>query len=147
MIGYKLGGFVFDDYLFFTHYKKTTVAPFALNRLANSCCYNVWLSFRPQKNGNYMRVVYTIGMDPPNAANTFVPYVPKDKDNLMGEIEYTGFADSAEQYLFYAFKSYVGSLAKRPEPKKMFADATIEQIFIDIDLYFEGDRRELMHIL
>ena len=38
-------------------------------------------------------------------------------------------------------------LQKGPEHKKMFADATIEQICIDIDLHFEGDRRELMHIL
>ena len=148
MIGYKVDELVLDDYPSFMRYEEATVAPFALNRLANSCCYNVWLSVSPRKNGNYIHVVYTLGMDPPNVTNALVPYVPKDKDNyLMGEIEYTGFADSAEQYLSYAFKSYVGSFAKGPEPRKMFADATIEQICIDIDLYFEGDRRELMHIL
>lgn len=151
MIGYKVDELVLDDYPSFMRYEEATVVPFSLNHLAHSCCYNVWLAFSPQKNGNYIRVVYTIGMDPlnmANMANVLVPYVPKDKDNyLMGEIEYTGFADSAEQYLYYAFKSYVGSLAKGPELKKMFADATIEQILIDIDLRFEGDRRELMHIL
>ena len=59
MIGYKLGGFVFDDYPSFMCYEKTMVVPFALNRLANSCCYNVWLEVSPQKNGNYIHVVYT----------------------------------------------------------------------------------------
>ena len=147
MIGYKVDELVLDDYPSFMRYEEATIAPFAINRLAHSCCYNAWLMVSPRKNGNYIHVVYTLGMDPPNVANALVPYVPKDKDNLMGEIEYTGFADSAEQYLSYAFKSYVGSLAKGPEPRKMFADATIEQICIDIDLCFEGDRRELMHIL
>ena len=148
MIGYKVDELVLDDYPSFMRYKEATVAPFSLNRLAHSCGYNVWLMVSPWKNGNYINVVYTLGMDPPNVTNALVPYVPKDKDiYLMGEIEYTGFADSAEQYLSYAFKSYVGSLTKGPEHKKMFADATIEQICIDIDLYFEGDRRELMHIL
>lgn len=148
MIGYKVDELVLDDYPSFMRYEEATVAPFALNRLAHLCCYNVWLMVSPRKNGNYINVVYTLGMDPPNVANALVPYVPKDKDNyLMGEIEYTRYADSAEQYLSYAFKSYVGSLAKGPEPKKMFADATIEQICIDIDLCFDGDRRELMHIL
>ena len=147
MIGYRVDELVLDDYPSFMRYEEATIAPFAINRLAHSCCYNAWLMVSPRKNGNYIHVVYTLGMDPPNVANALVPYVPKDKDNLMGEIEYTGFADSAEQYLSYAFKSYVGSLAKGPEPGKMFADATIEQILIDIDLYFEGDRRELMHIL
>ena len=148
MIGYKVDELVLDDYPSFMRYEEATVAPFALNRLAHSCCYNAWLMVRPRKNGNYIQVVYTLGMDPPNVTNALVPYVQKEKDNyLIGEIEYTGFADSAEQYLFYAFKSYVGSFAKGPEPRKMFADATIEQICIDIDLYFEGDRRELMHIL
>lgn len=148
MIGYKVDELVLDDYPSFMRYEEATVAPFAINRLAHSCCYNAWLMVSPRKNGNYIHVVYTLGMDPPNVTNALVPYVPKDKDNyLMGEIEYTGFADSAEQYLSYAFKSYVGSFAKRPEPRKMFANATIEQIIIDIDLCFEGDRRELMHIL
>ena len=148
MIGYRVDELVLDDYPSFMRYEEATIAPFAINRLAHSCCYNAWLMVSPRKNGNYIHVVYTLGMDPPNVTNALVPYVPKDKDNyLMGEIEYTGFADSAEQYLSYAFKSYVGSLAKGPEPRKMFADATIEQICIDIDLYFEGDRRELMHIL
>ena len=148
MIGYKVDELVLDDYPSFMRYEEATIAPFAINRLAHSCCYNAWLMVSPRKNGNYIHVVYTLGMDPPNVTNALVPYVPKDKDNyLMGEIEYTGFADSAEQYLSYAFKSYAGSLAKGPEPRKMFADATIEQICIDIDLYFEGDRRELMHIL
>ena len=148
MIGYKVDELVLDDYPSFMRYEEATIAPFAINRLAHSCCYNAWLMVSPRKNGNYIHVVYTLGMDPPNVANALVPYVPKDKDNyLMGEIEYTRFADSAEQYLSYAFKSYVGSLAKGPEPRKMFADATIEQICIDIDLCFEGDRRELMHIL
>lgn len=147
MIGYKVDELVLDDYLSFMRYKEATVAPFSINRLTHLCGYNVWLMVSQRKNGNYIRVVYTLGMDPPNVANVLVPYIPKDKDNLMGEIESTRFADSAEQYLSYAFKSYVGSLANRPEPKKMFADATIEQILIDIDLYFEGDRRELMHIL
>ena len=148
MIGYRVDELVLDDYPSFMRYEEATIAPFAINRLAHSCCYNAWLMVSPRKNGNYIHVVYTLGMDPPNVTNALVPYVPKDKDNyLMGEIEYTGFADSAEQYLSYAFKSYVGSLANGPEPKKMFADATIEQILIDIDLYFEGDRRELMHIL
>ena len=148
MIGYKVDELVLDDYPSFMRYEEATVAPFAINRLAHSCCYNAWLMVSPRKNGNYIHVVYTLGMDPPNVTNALVPYVPKDKDNyLMGEIEYTRFADSAEQYLSYAFKSYVGSLAKGPEPRKMFADATIEQICIDIDLCFEGDRRELMRIL
>ena len=148
MIGYMVDKLVFDDYPSFMRYEEATVAPFAINRLAHSCCYNAWLMVSPRKNGNYINVVYTLGMDPPNVANALLPYVPKDKDNyLMGEIEYTRYADSAEQYLSYAFKSYVGSLAKGPEPRKMFADATIEQICIDIDLCFEGDRRELMHIL
>lgn len=148
MIGYKVDELVLDDYPSFMRYEEATVAPFALNRLAHSCCYNAWLMVSPRKNGNYIQVVYTLGMDLPNVANALVPYVPKDKDNyLMGEIEYTRFADSAEQYLSYAFKSYVGSFAKGPEPRKMFANATIEQIIIDIDLCFEGDRRELMHIL
>ena len=148
MIGYKVDELVLDDYPSFMRYKEVTVAPFSLNRLAHSCGYNVWLMVSPWKNGNYINVVYTLGMDPPNVANALLPYVPKDKDNyLMGEIEYTRYADSAEQYLSYAFKSYVDSLTKGPEHKKMFADATIEQICIDIDLYFEGDRRELMHIL
>ena len=148
MIGYRVDELVLDDYPSFLRYEEATIAPFAINRLAHSCCYNAWLMVSPRKNGNYIHVVYTLGMDPPNVANALVPYVPKDKDNyLMGEIEYTRYADSAEQYLSYAFKSYVGSLAKGPEPRKMFADATIEQICIDIDLCFEGDRRELMHIL
>ena len=148
MIGYKVDELVLDDYPSFMRYEEATVAPFAINRLAHSCCYNAWLMVSPRKNGNCIQVVYTLGMDPPNVVNALVPYVPKDKDNyLMGEIEYTRFADSAEQYLSYAFKSYVGSLAKGPEPRKMFADATIEQICIDIDLCFEGDRRELMRIL
>ena len=148
MIGYKVDELVLDDYPSFMRYEEATVAPFALNRLAHSCCYNAWLMVSPRKNGNYIHVVYTLGMNPPNVANARVPYVPKDKDNyLLGEIEYTRFADSAEQYLSYAFKSYVGSFAKGPEPRKMFANATIEQIIIDIDLCFEGDRRELMHIL
>ena len=148
MIGYKVDELVLDDYPSFMRYEEATIAPFAINRLAHSCCYNAWLMVSPRKNGNYIHVVYTLGMDPPNVTNALVPYVPKDKDNyLMGEIEYTGFADSAEQYLSYAFKSYVGSLAKGPEPRKMFANATIEQIIIDMDLCFEGDRRELMHIL
>ena len=148
MIGYKVDELVLDDYPSFMRYEEATVAPFAINRLAHSCCYNAWLMVSPRKNGNYINVVYTLGMDPPNVANALVPYIPKDKDNyLTGEIEYTRYADSAEQYLSYAFKSYVGSLAKGPEPRKMFANATIEQICIDIDLCFEGDRRELMHIL
>lgn len=148
MIGYRVDELVINDYPSFMRYEEATVAPFAINRLAHSCCYNAWLMVSPRKNGNYIHVVYTLGMDPPNVTNALVPYVQKDKDNyLMGEIEYTGFADSAEQYLSYAFKSYVGSLAKGPEPRKMFADASIEQICIDIDLCFEGDRRELMHIL
>ena len=148
MIGYKVDELVLDDYPSFMRYEEATVAPFALNRLAHSCCYNAWLMVSPRKNGNYIQVVYTLGMDLPNVANALLPYVPKDKDTyLMGEIEYTRYADSAEQYLSYAFKSYVGSFAKGPEPRKMFANATIEQIIIDIDLCFEGDRRELMHIL
>ena len=147
IIGYKLGGFVFDDYPSFMRYEEATVVPFSLNRLAHACGYNAWLMVSPRKNGNYINVVYTLGINPPNITNALVPYVPKDKDNLMGEIEHTGFADSAAQYLSYAFKSYVGSFSKGSEPKKMFADATIEQILIDIDLHFEGDRRELMHIL
>ena len=148
MIGYKVDELVLDDYPSFMRYEEATIAPFAINRLAHSCCYNAWLMVSPRKNGNYIHVVYTLGMDPPNVTNALVPYVPKDKDNyLMGEIEYTRYADSAEQYLSYAFKSYVGSLAKGPEPRKMFAYATLEQICIDIDLCFEGDRRELMHIL
>lgn len=146
MLGYKLGGFVFDNFQSFMRYEAETVVPFAINRLAHSCCYNVWMMPSQQFGSNYIDVVYTIGINPPNVHNVLVPFVPKDTNNYMGNLETIGYADSAAQYLACAFIANVGAMTG-PGAGKMFKDASMEQIRIDIDLQFEGDKRELMHIL
>ena len=77
-------------------------------------------------------------------------YVPKDKDNFMGDLECFGYVNSIEEYLKFALIANVGNANGNrgyTSSKKMFGDATLEQILIDIDLMFEGDTSELTHIL
>ena len=143
MMGYKPYKHIeYTNVVSFKEYEKT-IAPFAIKRLAKLCNYTAWMTITYQ---GCIYVVYTIGNESPISTNILVPYVPKDPHNYMGSIEEFGYAYSAAQYLACAFSSNVGTLYKAGAGK-MFNGVTMEQLHIDIDLQFEGDRNELMHVL
>lgn len=143
MLGYKLRASALD-YCSFTQYNRSSVVPFVLKKLAQYCGYRVWLNL--SSSGGYIDVAFIDAALPPHRDNLLVPWTLVPMDSFIGDLEVTGYADTASQYLGLAFNSVVGTLSCCCI-EKMFEHATLEQLLIDIDIEFEGDKRELMPIL
>ena len=143
MLGYKLRAGALD-YCSFEQYCRSSVVPFVLKKLAQYCGYRVWLN--PSTSGDRIGVVFANAALPPHRDILLVPWTPVPMDSFIGDLEVTGYADTAAQYLGLAFNSVVGTLSCYCI-EKMFENATLEQLLIDIDIEFEGDKRELMPIL
>jgi len=143
MLGYKLRASALD-YCSFAQYNRSSVVPFVLKKLAQYCGYRVWLN--PSTGGGYIDVAFTDAVFPLHRDNLLVPWILVPVDSFIGDLEVIGYADTASQYLDFAFKSVVGTLSHCCT-EKMFENATLEQLLIDIDIEFEGDKRELMPIL
>lgn len=143
MLGYKLRASALD-YCSFVQYCRSSVVPFVLKKLAQYCGYRLWLN--PSTSGDCIDVVFADAALPLCKGTFLVPWTLVPMDSFIGNLEVTGYADTASQYLDFAFRSVVGTLSHYCT-EKMFENATLEQLLIDIDIEFEGDKRELMPIL